>query len=116
LTVVECIQLYLLIKVSKASIEWAEALRGFVGNMEDLYDLLIQILTFGLIRGMIFTTQEFNLSNINRSFWIKGNQREFSNIKLNSAIESYIVLRNERETMYKYTYYKENKKKIKKLM
>jgi hypothetical protein len=108
--IAECIQLYFINKgqIKEASISESGSIKRFVGNYgEDLYDFIDTNFDIWINQGM-FTTQEFNLQ-INKFLNQKSNQKDFSNAKLNSAIESYIVLRNEKETMYKYAYYKNKK-------
>ena len=56
----------------------------------------------------MFTTAEFNLE-INSFLNQKSNQKDFSNAKLNNAIESFVALKNGKETEFEYAYYKSKK-------
>lgn len=108
--IAECIQLYFINKgqIKEASISESGNIKRFVGNYgEDLYDFIDANFENWLEKGM-YTTQEFN-SEINKFLNQKSNQKDFSNAKLNNAIESFVVLKNGKETEFKYAYYKSKK-------
>lgn len=108
--IAECIQLYFINKgqIKEVNISESGNIKRFIGNYgEDLYDFIDTNFEIWLEKGM-FTTQEFN-SEINKFLNQKSNQKDFSNAKLNNAIESFVVLKNGKEPEFNYAYYKSKK-------
>ena len=108
--IAECIQHYFINKgqIKEADISESGNIKRFIGNYgEDLYDFIDTNFEIWLEKGM-FTTQEFNVE-INRFLNQRSNQKDFSNAKLNNAIESFVALKNGKETENKYAYYKSKK-------
>lgn len=108
--IAECIQHYFINKGQIKEVDISESgnIKRFIGNYgEDLYDFIDTNFDIWLEKGM-FTTQEFNVE-INRFLNQRSNQKDFSNAKLNNAIESFVALKNGKETENKYAYYKSKK-------
>ena len=108
--IAKCIQQYFINKgqIQEAGISESGNIKRFIGNYgEDLYDFIDTNFEIWLEKG-IFTTQEFHYE-VNKFLNQKSNQKDFSNAKLNNAIESFVVLKNGKETGFKYAYFKSHK-------